>query len=680
LEMIEVSEKMKLGELIVALGVVDNRDLGQALSIAKETSLPLGRVLVLSDMLTEEGLQGVLRCQSLLKQDLVELDLAIKAMALVSKDQVSLDDALFKLGWNPPTTKDATPLGELLIEAGYVTREQLQQSLEKNSSTGLPFGRLLVLSGALTEGLLTGALNAQILIRDAKLSKPQAVEALKEAKQRQVSVEVQLKEKGFYDLPSRSSPRLGELLLFSGVISQSDLVSALELGLMNKMPVGQVLTESNQVTTKIVEAALHVQSLMADQKMNITDARSVIGSVKDGATLEDALQQLEAGETEEKSDEEERSFLSLFDFLKTLGRIDDEQANDAFQLAKHNSDVLSQVLLISGSLDADTVERAEKCRKLVQDKKFNLEHANIAFDYAERFNVDVTQALKDLHWYVPEEDMSDEEPAKIEPANAGAEHKQKEEKDQAKWSAAVKDDAIKDNQRQETEASEPAVDPLVAAETEWEILQKKVAHLTLTGKLDKALESAIKLLQLAEEHFPDRLIVCLDSAAGLSIQRHNLDQAEQYYTRALELRKTSKDPEDALLAEGYGNIGKVCYFKKDWPAAEDYARKFIEVVANDKGKEHPNVACGWQNLANIFYAQNKYPNAQRAYQVGIHICEKGLGDGHPTTVQMKRSYEVVLQAIAAEEKAGMRDSASLGRITGSWRTLPRDASQALHDE
>ncbi len=115
-------------------------------------------------------------------------------------------------GWNPSTTKDTTPLGELLIEASYVNREQLAASLDRASSSGLPFGRILVLSGVLTEGLLTGALNAQILIRDGKLSKAQAAEALKEAKQRQVSVEVQLKEKGFYDLPGRSSPRLGELL------------------------------------------------------------------------------------------------------------------------------------------------------------------------------------------------------------------------------------------------------------------------------------------------------------------------------------------------------------------------------------------------------------------------------------------------------------------------------------
>ncbi len=419
--MIEVSEKKKLGGLIVELGLIDNRDLGQALSIAQETSLPLGRVLVLSEMLSEEVLQGVLRCQSLMKQNLVDLDLARKAMQIMSKEEVSLDDALFKLGWNPEATKDTTPLGELLIDAGYVTRDQLQQSLEKSTQTGLPFGRLLVFSGALTEGLLTGALNAQILIRDGKLSKPQAVEALKEAKVRQTTIEVQLKEKGFYDIPRRSCPRLGELLLFCGVISQSDLVSALELGLMNKTPVGQVLTESNQVSRKIMDAALQVQNLMAEQKMTITDARQVIGAVKDGTSLEDAVQEIEnQRETEAPPQKVEKlkSFVSLFDFLKNLGRIDDEQANEAFHMAKHNSDVLSQVLLISGSLDAGTIERAEDCRKLVQAKKLSLEHANIAFDYAERFDVNVVQALKELQWYRPEEEVSEEEEAEEQAAKA----------------------------------------------------------------------------------------------------------------------------------------------------------------------------------------------------------------------------------------------------------------------
>lgn len=679
--MIEVSEKKKLGGLIVELGLIDNRDLGQALSIAQETSLPLGRVLVLSEMLSEEVLQGVLRCQSLMKQNLVDLDLARKAMQIMSKDEVSLDDALFKLGWNPEATKDTTPLGELLIDAGYVTREQLQQSLEKSTQTGLPFGRLLVFSGALTEGLLTGALNAQILIRDGKLSKPQAVEALKEAKVRQTTIEVQLKEKGFYDIPSRSCPRLGELLLFCGVISQSDLVSALELGLMNKTPVGQVLTESNQVSRKIMDAALQVQNLMAEQKMTITDARQVIGAVKDGSSLEDAVQEVEnQRETEAPPQKVEKlkSFVSLFDFLKNLGRIDDEQANEAFHMAKHNSDVLSQVLLISGSLDAGTIERAEDCRKLVQAKKLSLEHANIAFDYAERFDVNVVQALKELQWYRPEEEVSEEEEAEEQAAKEAAKSKVVPVSGAA--AKALKGGVTKNGDSQKAAEEPPPVDPKVAAQAEWETLRNKVSHLSMSGKLDKALDSSIRLLQLAEEHFSERLIECLDLVAGLYTQRRNLEQAEQYYTRSLELREKVKDECGGLVAEAHGNLGKVAYFKKDFDAAEKHARKFIEIIANNLGKSHPDVACGWQNLANIFYAQKKYLQAQKAYQVGIQICEKGLGDSHPATVQMKRSYDVVLQAIEAEELAGVRDSATLGVITGSWRTLPRDMTQTLHEK
>lgn len=682
--MVEVRDKQKLGELIVELGILDNRDLGQALSIAQETSLPLGRVLVLSEMVTEEVLMAILRCQSLLKQNLVDIDLARKAMQQVSQSQSSLDDALFKLGWNPAATKDTTPLGELLIDAGYVTREQLQQSLDKNSSTGLPFGRLLVLSGALTEGLLTGALNAQILIRDGKLSKSQAAEALKEAKARQVSVEVQLKEKGFYDLPNRSCPRLGELLLFCGVISQSDLVSALELGLMNKVPVGQVLTESNQVSAKIMDAALQVQNLMASDNMSITDARGVISAVKDGMALEEALQQLQ-GAQEDAPREVEKAHLSLFDFLKSLGRIDDEEVNEAFQHAKHNSDVLSQVLLISGSLDEDTIERAEKCRKLVQANKLNREHANIAFDYAERFGVNITQALKELHWYRPEDEAEEEPKTELEAVRkARADVAAKTaSSDQAAAQAQSQSSGGEAKKEESADGNAGGVADGAGAgdnELEWDNLKKQVSHFSLIGKLDKALESALKLLLLAEDNFQDRLIYCLDSVASLYTQRNNLDKAEHYYQRALDLRKNSDKDRGSLLAAGYGNIGKISYFKKDYASAEDYARKFIEVVATDKGKEHPDVACGWQNLANIFYAQKKYGNAQRAYQVGIHICTKGLGESHPTTVQMKRSYDVVLEAIEAEENAGVRDKAALGAITGSWRCLPQDAADSLHEE
>lgn len=656
--MIDSSEKKKLGSLIVEMGLIDNRDLGQALSIAQETSLPLGRVLVLSDLLSENVLQGVLRCQSLFKQNLLDTELAKAALGLVSKEQISIDDALFKLGWNPESTKDPTPLGELLIDAGYVAREQLNQALDKSSSSGLPFGRLLVLNGTLTESLLTGALNAQILVRDQKLSKTQAVEALKEAKLRQVSVELPIKEKGFYDLPSRSYPRLGELLLFCGVISQSDLVSALELGLMNKAPVGQVLLDSKHLTPRVLEAALKVQSLMAEQTLKITDARTIISAVKEGAEFDEALQEVKAPDEPEVPPEP--IHVSLFNFLKTLGRIDDAQAADAFQVAKHNSDVLTQVLLISGSVDAKSLERAEKCRKLLQEKKLTHEHANIAFDYAERNDIDVFQALKELQWTRPDE----EEEAKQEARDG-----------EAKKVAADREaaDALAESNNG---AEKAGIEEKVKSKDDWDTLLKQAHQLTLSGKLDKALDARLRLLQIAEESKPERVINCLDAIASLHGTRRNFEQAEHYYLKSLELREKTHDPQKALLAEGYCNVGKIYYFQKKYPEAEEYARNFIKVIAENLGKDHPDVACGWQNLGNIFYVQGKYRQAQQAYLVGMNICQNKLGESHPATVNLKRSYSTLLEAI--EESGGSKLKA-VGTITGSWRSLPREEGNSLYD-
>lgn len=647
--MVEVSDKKRLGDLIVTLEIVSDGDLHQALSISKETGLPLGRTLVLSGIMSEEALQALLRCQNLLNQELLDTALAKKAMSMVTLDKISVDDALFRLGWNPTVGKDSVPIGELLVDAGYITAEQLAQTVAKSNTTGLPLGRLLVFSGALTEGLLTGALNAQILIRDGKLSRVQAVEALKEAKQRQVSVEVQLKEKGFYALPSRNCPRLGELLLLCGVISQSELVSALEVGLTSNIPLGMVLCQSSQVGRNVIDAAVKVQNLMAEENMTITDARSVITAVNDGASVEEAFATIKAVE-----EVQEPASLSLFDFLKNLGRVSDEQVNEAFQMAKYNSEVLSQALLISGCLASETVERAEKCRKLVAEGKLKLEHANVAFDYAERSNISIIQALKELHWYNPRQ---------VSPVAPPAQPVDKEE-----------------------EKIEAVPESRLAAEKEWEELHKEVSDLILLRNDDKAIEGYLDLLRLAEKNLPDKILLCLDSIAELYTKNADFDQAQLFFEQALILRKTCPDPDGRVVATGYANLGKVNYFRKDFSNATENTKKYIEILSSKLGEEHPDVACGMQNLGNIYYAEENYADALKAYHDGLTICTKALGESHPATVKIKRSFDAVMSVLAQkdeqdwEKSVGGRRDAALGLITGSWRSIPQDRLESLTDK
>ena len=206
----------------------------------------------MSGYLTDLELRATVQVQSLLKDKLIEMDVAIEALTRVSQDDVSLDEALKSLGWVTKRTVQTAKLGELLFEADLITQSQLDEALRTSHETGLPLGRVLVLMQAISDDLLTAALTAQVLLRDGKVSREQVLQGLKSAKRRRVSIEVSLMDHGFYRPPVRQSVKLGELLVLSGLVNESDLMNALELGLLHEMPIGQVLVESGYITKEIL--------------------------------------------------------------------------------------------------------------------------------------------------------------------------------------------------------------------------------------------------------------------------------------------------------------------------------------------------------------------------------------------------------------------------------------------
>lgn len=636
---------MKLGQLLKELDLADDTTISTAMALSQDTSLPLGRALVLCDVLTEDNLHKVLRCQDALNHSNVGLEDAKKALVHSIHNRCSFEDSIAALGFSQEASKDGVLLGELLLEAGFVTADSLNQAIEKGRATGLPFGRLLVLNGALSESLLASSLNALIFIRDGKLSRVQAVTALQESRKRQISVETHLKEKGFYSLPNRSCPRLGELLLLSGTISQSDLIGCLELSLLNHKPVGEVLVEGNFVTRQIVEAAATVQKLILSGSLNVMDARAVITTIAEGKSIEEALENI--GRSKEGAAPESH-VPSVFEFLKRMGRLNEDKAVDAFKQVLQNSEIITKVLLLSGAISEETITRAESCRKLLRERKLSPEHCIIAFDYAERLNISVGVALRDLQWYDPSQQ------------NAVAHSK--------------------------VSSTKPEKGLREAAESDWQEIQNRLKFVAAVGVDDQITEQLRKLLSLAREHFPERIIYCLDSIAAQAAKHGNLDLAEEYYKYSLEQRQ--KDSDERLLVEGYSNLGKVYYFKKDYSQAEMYCNKHIELVSSILGREHPDVACGWQNLGNVHYAQRKFARAASCYSHGLDICSKALGETHPTTVQMKKNLMITqdyLEKYGAkpQERKVVNNSESDGHngtISGSWRIVPTDHNTSLYSK
>ncbi len=175
------SKDVKIGELLLAVNVVTSGDLQEAIQIAKRMKLPIGRVIVMSGVITEQNLQYALEAQSLIRDGMLELDTAIMALSNALKHNYSLQDALAELRWAPKKDVVSNKLGELLLDSNMVSQSQLDSALQTSFDTGMPLGGTLVLQGVLSAQLLPLVLNAQEQIRDGKVTRSQAVENLKAA-------------------------------------------------------------------------------------------------------------------------------------------------------------------------------------------------------------------------------------------------------------------------------------------------------------------------------------------------------------------------------------------------------------------------------------------------------------------------------------------------------------------
>ncbi len=143
----------------------------------------------MSAYLTEHQLQAAVRAQSMLKDGLIHQETVIKALTLVGAEDLSLDDALKSLQWYQAEDAVTNKLGELLLEAEIITKEQLQSGLAQCQTIGLPLGRVLIVTSNISEQMLLSALNAQVLVRDQKIDRDQAVRTLRAAKEKQMSIE-----------------------------------------------------------------------------------------------------------------------------------------------------------------------------------------------------------------------------------------------------------------------------------------------------------------------------------------------------------------------------------------------------------------------------------------------------------------------------------------------------------
>lgn len=384
---------IRLGELLTQVGIVQPNELGEAIQTSNETGLPIGRVLIMSGYLTDQELQAAVQAQSLMKDRVIELDLALKALQAVSHEGVTLEQALRSLGWVNKRASTTAKLGEFLITAELCTQEQLDEAIRTSDETGLPLGRILVLTQTVSDEMLTAALTAQVLVRDNRISKDQAIEGLKSARKRRVTIEIALGDHGFYKAPARASIKLGELLVLAGLLTESDLMTALELGLAREMPVGQVLVQTGQMTRVGLDAALKIQEMVGDGTLHALQAAEALRQiVLRNISISQAVAELGLL----RSDPMET--IRLGEILQAAGVVSDDDIKKAIELSTKNSALVGKMLLVSGMIDEVMLHSALRCQFLLREGFLKMEQAVVALNHCQKYHVPFDDALQQLGW------------------------------------------------------------------------------------------------------------------------------------------------------------------------------------------------------------------------------------------------------------------------------------------
>lgn len=318
---------LRLGTILSHFGLLQEHEFDRALKVANETRLPVGKVLVMFEQITDNTLKAVIDAQWMLKDGLISIGQAQQAVDLVRRKNWAFNDALLTMGIDAYATRGAR-LGELLVGSGQLSEDEISKFLKVSSYSGLPLGRILLLLDRVTENALGSTLRLQHDIRVGGLEIDTGLALIRETVKR--------------DRPNNSSRQtdnllLGELLSNAGILKESEVAVALDIAAANSKMVGEVLTEHGWISDNVLDKALNLQKRARAKEITLADAVSTLkGQAETGA-----FAPLSAFDFTGPTDFERN--ISLYEYLRLTGYITPEKLADVVTRAAREPAIIADI-------------------------------------------------------------------------------------------------------------------------------------------------------------------------------------------------------------------------------------------------------------------------------------------------------------------------------------------------
>lgn len=378
----------RLGSLLKSCGIVNDEQISQALELASTLSMPLGRALVTLGIVGNNVIAAAVEMQSLLIDELADLPTVMCALRLVKQEGLTPAAALSRSGWTPKEDIVFTKLGELLLDAGVISKDQHEEALSIAAKTGMPLGRVLTINDFVSHAMLLSALNAQVMIRDGRIKRRQAVSGLRAAHERQRTVEYAFMQQGLKFETEARKLKLGEMLVMGGILSEQDLLNCLEIGLLTDKPIGQVLIKSGLLTQEAMDMVLDIQQMVGRGDVPPSAAGELLRQAYlNKKSLSDAVAEL--------NDYDGKKAM-LGELFEKSGVVSKEDIDEAIRLTLEHSSLLGKVLVATGHIQEDMLNNGLRCQYFVRKGILTEQDAVLALSYSRRMRCSVDEAITEL--------------------------------------------------------------------------------------------------------------------------------------------------------------------------------------------------------------------------------------------------------------------------------------------
>ena len=435
-----------IGNLLVASNMLKPEDLNEALQISRSHSLPIGKVLLMSEYISDKDLKLALDAQLKASQLNLTANQIVKILKFAFKNKISIDEAIQKqtarLSENIPESN--LPItARLLIASLLLNKNEVEQALETSKASNLPFGRVLINTNKIPVATLSKCLAIQFLLKDDKISWNNAASILKDAHHKNVSLNTVLDSHSTPNTNENSSPfKLGDILIKSKLIDEINFLQGLELSLINKKLVGEELIKLGFINKTTLDKALEAQSLIRTESgiydentiylalrtavaknielkvslnslanpktssaslpasspnMVKTSSASLPASSPNMAKSSSASIPASSPGSTVRSKEQIPETLPLYQFVQLSGLLTSNQIQDAIKKACLDASLLLEILKKSGLIDENSLNTLKDCYKILSSGKIKCEQAIIALNYSTRSRISFVEALKELN-------------------------------------------------------------------------------------------------------------------------------------------------------------------------------------------------------------------------------------------------------------------------------------------